>query len=164
MADGSVLLAASALDRIIRIAADGTDLGEWDVDNGLLLDGVVALCAAGDGRAVLAAAPHSSSTVNGFALTNGYTERTYRIYPADAPRPSAIVIAPPSATDLDGDLVPDACRGPAGDIDGDGDVDGGDLGILLATWGTCAGCAADLNGDGTVDGADLGVVLSTFGS
>jgi hypothetical protein len=163
MADGSVLLAASALDRIIRIAADGTDLGEWDVDNGLLLDGVAALCAAGDGRAVLAAAPNSSSTVNGFALANGYTERTYRIYPADAPRPSAIVIAPPSATDVDGNLVPDECEAPAGDIDGDGDVDGGDLGILIATWGTCSACAADLNGDGTVDGADLGVVLSTFG-
>ena len=163
MADGSVLLAASALDRIIRLAADGSDLGEWDVDNGLLLDGVAALCAAGDGRAVLAAATNASSTVNGFALVNGYTERTYRIYPADAPRPSAIVIAPPSATDVDGNLVPDECEAPAGDIDGDGDVDGGDLGILIATWGTCSACAADLNGDGTVDGADLGIVLSTFG-
>ena len=164
MNDGSILLAATALDRIIRLGADGTDLGEWDVDNGLLLDGVVALCAAGDGRAILAAAPNSSSTVNGFALVNGYTERTYRIYPADAPRPSAIVIAPPSATDLNGNLIPDACERPIGDVDRDGDVDGADLGIMLATWGDCAGCAADLNDDGTVDGADLSVLLSNFGS
>ncbi|MBU6209276.1 MAG: zinc-dependent metalloprotease [Planctomycetes bacterium] len=163
MTDGSILVAATALDRIIRLAADGTDLGEWDVDNGLLLDGVVALCAAGDGRAILAAAPNSSSTVNGFALANGYTERTYRIYPADAPRPSAIVIAPPSATDVNGNLIPDECEVPPGDVDGDGDVDGADLGIMLATWGDCPGCAADLDGDGTVDGADLGVLLSSFG-
>ena len=164
MADGSILVAATALDRIIRLAADGTDLGEWDVDNGLLLDGVVALCAAGDGRAILAAAPSSSSTVNGFALSSGYTERTYRIYPADAPRPSAIVIAPPSATDINGNLVPDECEALLGDVDGDGDVDGADLGIMLATWGDCSGCAADLNRDGTVDGADLGVLLSGFGA
>jgi hypothetical protein len=164
MADGSILVAATALDRIIRLATDGTDLGEWDVDNGLLLDGVVALCAAGDGRAILAAAPNSSSTVNGFALGNGYTERTYRIYPADAPRPSAIVIAPPSATDINGNLVPDECEALLGDVDGDGDVDGADLGIMLATWGDCSGCAADLNRDGTVDGADLGVLLSGFGA
>jgi len=164
MNDGSILLAATALDRIIKLAVDGTDLGEWDVDNGLLLDGVVALCAAGDGHAVLAAAPNSSSTVNGFALSNGYTERTYRIYPADAPRPSAIVIAPPSATDTNGDLIPDECETPASDLDGDGDVDGADLGIMLAAWGDCAGCAADLNGDGTVDGTDLGLLLSSFGA
>jgi len=124
----------------------------------------VALCAAGDGRAILAATPNSSSTVNGFALSNGYTERTYRIYPADAPRPSAIVIAPPSATDLNGNLIPDACEGLIGDIDRDGDVDGADLGIMLAAWGDCAGCAADLNDDGTVDGADLGMLLSSFGA
>jgi len=90
----------------------------------------VALCAAGDGRTILAAAPNSSSTVNGFALVIGYTDRSYRISPADAPRPSAIVIAPPGATDLNGNLIPDACEGLFGDVDRDGD--GADLGIMLA--------------------------------
>jgi len=122
----------------------------------------VALCAAGDGRAILAAAPNSSSTVNGFALVIGYTDRSYRISPADAPRPSAIVIAPPGATDLNGNLIPDACEGLIGDVDRDGD--GADLGIMLAAWGDCAGSAADLNDDSTVDGADLGMLLSSFGA
>jgi len=48
------------------------------------------------------------------------------------------------------------------DLDHDGDVDGGDLGILLTTWGACAGCVGDLNGDGQVDGADLGALLTAW--
>ncbi|HMQ15852.1 MAG TPA: CotH kinase family protein, partial [Phycisphaerae bacterium] len=48
-----------------------------------------------------------------------------------------------------------------GDIDGDGDVDQADLGILLASFGKCAGdegfiAAADIDGDGCVGQADLG--------
>lgn len=52
-----------------------------------------------------------------------------------------------------------------GDLDGDGVVDGADLGLLLGAWGPCPlggaliPCEADLTGDGTVDGADLGVLL-----
>lgn len=49
----------------------------------------------------------------------------------------------------------------AGDLDGDGDVDGGDLGLLLAAWGS-AGGDADLDGNGIVDGGDLGVLLSAW--
>mgnify|MGYP002071831272 CR=1 FL=1 len=52
----------------------------------------------------------------------------------------------------------DACLG---DLDGNGSVDGGDLGILLGAWGTDA---ADLDGNGVVDGADLGVLLGAWGS
>lgn len=49
-----------------------------------------------------------------------------------------------------------------GDLDGDGDVDGGDLGLVLAAWGPCPSCGADLDGNGTVDGADLGIVLANW--
>lgn len=45
------------------------------------------------------------------------------------------------------------------DLNGDGVVDGGDLGALLGAWGTPD---ADLNGDGTTDGADLGIILSEW--
>jgi hypothetical protein len=45
-----------------------------------------------------------------------------------------------------------------GDLNGDGHVDGADLGLLLGAWGS-AGGPADINGDGTVDGADLGALL-----
>ncbi|MAD19128.1 MAG: hypothetical protein CMJ52_02765 [Planctomycetaceae bacterium] len=50
-----------------------------------------------------------------------------------------------------------------GDFNGDGCVDGGDLGFLLAAWGDCDGCPEDLNGDGVTDGADLGIFLSLWG-
>lgn len=56
------------------------------------------------------------------------------------------------------DIVP--C--PA-DLDGDGKVDGADLGILLSEWGACGGCIADITLDGVVDGADLGYLLSNWG-
>ncbi len=51
-------------------------------------------------------------------------------------------------------------RVPA-DLNGDGIVDGADLGLLLSAWGT-AGPEADLDGSGVVDGADLGLVLSAW--
>ena len=51
----------------------------------------------------------------------------------------------------------------AGDLDGDGAVNGADLGGVLNGWGPCGSCGADLNADGIVDGADLGVVLGAWG-
>lgn len=48
-----------------------------------------------------------------------------------------------------------------GDLNGDGLVNGGDLGILLASWGRCpAPCPPDLDQDGIVGGGDLGLLLS----
>ncbi|MDI9411144.1 MAG: hypothetical protein QM519_06375, partial [Bacteroidia bacterium] len=47
------------------------------------------------------------------------------------------------------------------DIDGNGGVDGADLGLLLAGWGTTA---PDLNSDGLVDGSDLGLLLAAWGN
>ncbi len=51
-----------------------------------------------------------------------------------------------------------------GDINGDGDVNGADLGLLLSAWGSCRSCNEDLNGDGAVNGADLGILLANWGS
>ncbi len=50
-----------------------------------------------------------------------------------------------------------------GDLDGNGSVDGADLGLLLTAFGGKGG-SADLNGDGMVDGADLGLLLTAFGA
>ncbi len=47
------------------------------------------------------------------------------------------------------------------DLNGDGVVDGVDLGILLSGWGSAG--AGDLSGDGVVDGIDLGILLSAWG-
>jgi hypothetical protein len=47
-----------------------------------------------------------------------------------------------------------------GDLNGDGSVDGADLGLLLSNWGGSG--IGDLTGDGLVDGADLGLLLSAW--
>ncbi len=48
-----------------------------------------------------------------------------------------------------------------GDLNGDGVVDGSDLTLLLAGWGS--GGPADLNNDGTVNGSDLTILLANWG-
>lgn len=50
-----------------------------------------------------------------------------------------------------------------GDLDGNGVVDGADLGMLLAEWNR-ANSPADLDCTGAVDGADLGALLAHWGS
>jgi outer membrane protein assembly factor BamB len=53
-----------------------------------------------------------------------------------------------------------------GDLNGDGVVNGADLGMLLFAWGACdpkSPCPADLNGDGVVNGVDLAVLLFNWG-
>lgn len=56
--------------------------------------------------------------------------------------------------------VPVAFVANPADLDGDGDVDGADLGALLASWGGSG--PADLSGDGVVDGADVGLLLGAW--
>ena len=46
------------------------------------------------------------------------------------------------------------------DLDGDGDVGGSDLTILLGNWGSC--CVGDLDGNGDIDGADLTILLACW--
>jgi hypothetical protein len=56
-------------------------------------------------------------------------------------------------------------NGTSGDLNGDGVIDGQDIGILLSQWGPCpvkGTCDADFNDDGTVNGADLGFLLTRF--
>lgn len=49
-----------------------------------------------------------------------------------------------------------------GDLDGNGVVDGGDLGVLLGAFGGSGTCA-DFDGNGEVNGADLGILLGAWG-
>ena len=50
------------------------------------------------------------------------------------------------------------------DITGNGVVDGADLGLLLASWGSCGTpCPTDLDRNGATDGGDLGILLADWG-
>jgi hypothetical protein len=71
-------------------------------------------------------------------------------------------------TDANTNGIPDICEGPTChdiDLNLNGIVDGADLGVLLAFWGTVSPAfpRADINGDGLVNGADLGIVLAFWG-
>ncbi|MFM8817537.1 MAG: thrombospondin type 3 repeat-containing protein [Phycisphaerales bacterium] len=68
--------------------------------------------------------------------------------------------------DINANGVPDNCE-CLGDVSLDGNVDGIDLGLLLAAWGAVTPSGAsqrsDIARDGNVDGVDLGQLLSRWG-
>ena len=66
----------------------------------------------------------------------------------------------------DVEFVQDDQQECPGDFNGDGEVNGADLGIMLGVWGDCSSpdCIGDINGDGEIDGADLGLFLGYWGS
>jgi hypothetical protein len=59
--------------------------------------------------------------------------------------------------------TPPAC---VADLNGDGVVNGDDLGQLLGAWGACVStdCPADFDDNGVVDADDLGVLLGAWGN
>jgi len=61
--------------------------------------------------------------------------------------------------DDNGDGIPDICQ-PTPDLNGDGIIDGADLGMLLANWGGAG--VGDLNQSGKVNGVDLGLLLAAW--
>jgi hypothetical protein len=83
-------------------------------------------------------------------------------------RPNTWVSCPDNATLTQSfaALVASGCEAPTTgggpDLNGDGSVDGQDLGILLGSWGGSG--SSDLNGDGSVDGQDLGILLGSWGT
>ncbi|MCH2162059.1 MAG: FG-GAP-like repeat-containing protein [Phycisphaerales bacterium] len=60
-------------------------------------------------------------------------------------------------------VIPPEIETCLGDINGDGQVNGADMGLLLAGWGPCTVCQGDFNDDGAVNGADLGLLLGAWG-
>jgi fibronectin-binding autotransporter adhesin len=57
-----------------------------------------------------------------------------------------------------------ASTGIVGDLNGDGLVNGIDVGLELSFWGPCIDecCPGDFTGDGQVDGADFGILLANW--
>lgn len=62
--------------------------------------------------------------------------------------------------DMDASEIEFAASIP-GDLNGDGVVNGADLGILLQNWGTSG--PGDIDGNGIVGGSDLGILLQNWG-
>lgn len=169
-------------------SATGAFLGRWDlggVTNGFWgLRQPWALRLSADGQRVLVSNRQGSAGIQSYNLATGQFLRSFYVLSADIVAPSGFVELPPSPQDCNLNFIPDACdvasgrsadvnrngvpdecEGevfPFGDLDHDGDIDGGDLGILLGAWGPCGACAADLDGDGDVDGGDLGLLLGAW--
>ncbi len=74
--------------------------------------------------------------------------------------PDSCDVALFDAEDFDHDGVPDSCQ-CLGDLNHDGQVALGDLGIMLSAFGLNAN--GDIDGDGDTDLSDLGVLLSAYG-
>ena len=76
------------------------------------------------------------------------------------------LVGPPCALnpgDLNNNGIPDECECLA-DVNGDNNVDGADLALVLAALNTnCAGCPEDVNGDGVVDAVDVQLVEANLG-
>ncbi len=65
--------------------------------------------------------------------------------------------------DLGDNCVAEICGcGCPADLNGDGQVNGADFGLLITAWGTGAG-PADLDGDGQVSATDLGLLFAAWG-
>ncbi|MCH2162373.1 MAG: hypothetical protein MK085_10935, partial [Phycisphaerales bacterium] len=73
--------------------------------------------------------------------------------------PDACDIADGTELDANDNGVPDTCDLLLGDLNLDGCIDGGDLGLLIAFWGFTNPPIGDLNQDGFINGADLGLLL-----
>jgi predicted outer membrane repeat protein len=72
-----------------------------------------------------------------------------------------------SRQDLGGNTFNGQCAPVCpGDSNGDGVVDGRDLGEVLSNWGPCTytPCYEDFNLDGVINGGDLGVLLNNWGT
>ena len=101
--------------------------------------------------------PYFGSSVRGLVIS----------FPLDAPDcdqdgfPDGFEIQFLQAIDADGNGIPDDCGAVTGDISGDGAVNGVDLAILLAAWGT-SDEEADLDQDEIVGPEDLTILLASW--
>lgn len=73
-----------------------------------------------------------------------------------------------TSTDANLDGIPDECNVGSclADLNGDGVVNGYDLGLFFISWGECPaepGCPGDLDFDGLVEGSDLGLFFLAWG-
>ena len=178
------------------VGSAASDLGPWECVGpwiGAIRPATVDSIDEGwttiDGTALAAAAwssdsPAGASRLRWVAALDGRTpdlQEWINLLPGADVGPASfgfVATIPNTLPDCDGDGVPDAIEEawfdslscddtcPA-DVDGNDEVDAGDLGLLLSWFGrTCPPgirCAGDLDRDGRVDGADLGLLFIAWG-
>ncbi len=66
-------------------------------------------------------------------------------------------------TDLDSNGVPAPCQYAYGDLDLDGEVGSGDVGLILLSIGESGDLIEDINKDDVVDSANVGLALLNYG-
>jgi hypothetical protein len=176
---GNGLIQASAVNSAGGTIAPGGDLGQLTLTGTVSFDGAstfevqvagrpdsgendLLACAgsatlAGTIRAIIAGAYSPRPTDEFTVLTAGARVGTFAFVESCEPvevtyTDTSVVIRFPSST------------GVVGDLNGDGLVNGADLGLLLGFWGPCiAGCCpGDFDDDDRVDGADIGVLLANW--
>ena len=76
--------------------------------------------------------------------------------------PDSCDIADGTEDDQNLNLIPDSCDLARGDLNLDGCVDSGDLGLLIALWGLTDPPVGDLNGDGFIAAGDLGLLIGNW--
>lgn len=136
---------------ISDIELPNLDLHLWAVEDGALIDLVGAdssVYAGGNVRSTSAVDNVEHIRVEGLA-PGEYVLEMVRLDSGSASR-GAIAW-----------WLPESTGGVQGDLNGDGLVNGADLGLMLAVFGT-DDPDGDLNGDGTVNGADIGLMLAAW--
>ena len=68
------------------------------------------------------------------------------------------------ADDVNGNGVLDECEFAYGDLNLDGEIDGGDMFIVLGWFASPFPLFGDLNDDGMTNAADMGILLSRWGA
>lgn len=116
---------------------------------------VVVASASAEVSVTTVAASGGRSAVGAFTMTSVYGQPSA----LDRVATGALVLEP-------GFLCVEQSDVPlAGDLNGDGVVDGVDLATLLARWGPCGSgpCVPDIDRSGSVDGVDLAFLLANWG-
>ena len=88
--------------------------------------------------------------IAGLAAMTTFPAMANQLAPQQRKSPLATMTALPAIANTDGVF---------GDLDGSGEVDRDDIGLMLVDYGDCKGCPTDLDGSGEVDYGDLGMLL-----
>ena len=147
-ASGDLVIVATTISGLAR--ATNTSLFAWN-------DSLGATRIAGTDD-VIEVGPGDMRTISEIAIRTAHP----RLGVADALGDDGLLTFRVRFTDNSLAILAANVASNIADLNGDGGVDGADIAVILASWGSCAGCPADLNGDGVVSGGDIAVLLANW--